>query len=128
LSVALVMLLQGGSSFFLLNSSANPSFPDTGYGMTESCGMCAIMPPEVFRYDTVGLPVPSIEIKVCLRFFLLRICFLCPLLPSLPHSPFSPISRHLVSLSPFPLFTSSLTHPLIFSPSIHLITIFTSPL
>ncbi|KAF7343931.1 Long-chain-fatty-acid-CoA ligase [Mycena venus] len=44
LSVALVMLLQG-------------------YGMTESCGMCAIMPPEVFRYDTVGLPVPSIEIK-----------------------------------------------------------------
>ncbi|KAJ7123614.1 long-chain-fatty-acid-CoA-ligase [Mycena epipterygia] len=45
LSVALVMLLQG-------------------YGMTESCGMCAIMPPEVFRYDTVGLPVPSIEIKL----------------------------------------------------------------
>ncbi|KAK6977182.1 long-chain-fatty-acid-CoA ligase [Favolaschia claudopus] len=44
LSVALVMLLQG-------------------YGMTESCGMCAIMPPEVFRYDTVGLPVPSVEIK-----------------------------------------------------------------
>ncbi|KAJ7157069.1 hypothetical protein C8R43DRAFT_1183772 [Mycena crocata] len=32
--------------------------------MTESCGMCAIMPPEVFRYDTVGLPVPSIEIKL----------------------------------------------------------------
>ncbi|KAJ7703899.1 long-chain-fatty-acid-CoA-ligase [Mycena rosella] len=44
LSIALVMLLQG-------------------YGMTESCGMCAIMPPEVFRYDAVGLPVPSIEIK-----------------------------------------------------------------
>ncbi|KAJ6554275.1 long-chain-fatty-acid-CoA-ligase [Mycena capillaripes] len=44
LSVALVMLLQG-------------------YGMTESCGMCAIVPPEFFRYDTVGLPVPSIEIK-----------------------------------------------------------------
>ncbi|KAJ7038968.1 acetyl-CoA synthetase-like protein [Mycena alexandri] len=45
LSVALVMLLQG-------------------YGMTESCGMCAIMPPEVFRFDSVGLPVPSIEIKL----------------------------------------------------------------
>ncbi|KAJ7161218.1 long-chain-fatty-acid-CoA-ligase [Mycena filopes] len=45
LSVALVMLLQG-------------------YGMTESCGMCAVMPPEVFRYDTVGLPMPSIEIKL----------------------------------------------------------------
>ncbi|KAJ7493613.1 long-chain-fatty-acid-CoA-ligase [Mycena latifolia] len=44
LSIALVMLLQG-------------------YGMTESCGMCAIMPPECFRYDTVGLPMPSIEIK-----------------------------------------------------------------
>ncbi|KAJ6532442.1 hypothetical protein B0H19DRAFT_1325315 [Mycena capillaripes] len=38
-----------------------------GYGMTESCGMCAIMPPEFFRYDTVGLPVPSIGLKVCLR-------------------------------------------------------------
>ncbi|KAF7373891.1 Long-chain-fatty-acid-CoA ligase [Mycena sanguinolenta] len=45
LSVALVMLLQG-------------------YGMTESCGMCAIMPPECFRYDTVGLLVPSIEAKL----------------------------------------------------------------
>jgi long-subunit acyl-CoA synthetase (AMP-forming) len=38
--------------------------------MTESCGMCAIMPPECFRYDTVGLPVPSIEIKVCFVFHL----------------------------------------------------------
>ncbi|KAJ7661936.1 long-chain-fatty-acid-CoA-ligase [Mycena polygramma] len=45
LSVALVMLLQG-------------------YGLTESCGMCAVMPPEVFRYDTVGLPMPSVEIKL----------------------------------------------------------------
>ncbi|KAJ7748077.1 hypothetical protein B0H16DRAFT_1553948 [Mycena metata] len=36
----------------------------TGYGMTESCGMCAIMPPEVFRFDSVGLSVPSIEIKL----------------------------------------------------------------
>ncbi|KAJ7060732.1 long-chain-fatty-acid-CoA-ligase [Mycena amicta] len=45
LSVALVMLLQG-------------------YGMTESCGMSAIIPPDCFRYDTVGLPVPSIEIKL----------------------------------------------------------------
>ena len=26
--------------------------------------MCAILPPECFRYDSVGLPVPSIEIKV----------------------------------------------------------------
>ncbi|KAJ7607755.1 long-chain-fatty-acid-CoA-ligase [Roridomyces roridus] len=44
LSVALVMLLQG-------------------YGMTESCGMCAVVPPECFRYDSVGMPVPSVEIK-----------------------------------------------------------------
>lgn len=34
-----------------------------GYGMTESCGMCAILPPELMRYGSVGLPVPSIEIK-----------------------------------------------------------------
>ncbi|KAI0758848.1 long-chain-fatty-acid-CoA-ligase [Fomes fomentarius] len=45
LSVALVTVLQG-------------------YGMTESCGMCAIMPPEFMQYNTVGLPVPSIEIKL----------------------------------------------------------------
>lgn len=36
----------------------------SGYGMTESCGMCAILPPEVFRYESVGLPVASIEIKL----------------------------------------------------------------
>ncbi|KZP08131.1 acetyl-CoA synthetase-like protein [Athelia psychrophila] len=34
------------------------------YGMTESCGMCAIMPPEMKGYGSVGLPVPSIEIKL----------------------------------------------------------------
>ncbi|EMD35229.1 acyl-CoA ligase, partial [Gelatoporia subvermispora B] len=34
------------------------------YGMTESCAMCAITPPEYLRYDIVGLPVPSIEIKL----------------------------------------------------------------
>ncbi|OCH87696.1 long-chain-fatty-acid-CoA-ligase [Obba rivulosa] len=34
------------------------------YGMTESCAMCAITPPEYLRYDAVGLPVPSIEIKL----------------------------------------------------------------
>ncbi|TFK36168.1 long-chain-fatty-acid-CoA-ligase [Crucibulum laeve] len=35
-----------------------------GYGMTESCGMCAILPPELMRYGTVGLPVPSVEVKL----------------------------------------------------------------
>ncbi|TRM63081.1 hypothetical protein BD626DRAFT_495427 [Schizophyllum amplum] len=45
LNVALVTLLQG-------------------YGMTESCGMCAILPPELMQYSVVGIPVPSIEIKM----------------------------------------------------------------
>ena len=31
--------------------------------MTESCGMCAILPPELMRYGAVGLPVPSVDIK-----------------------------------------------------------------
>ncbi|KAF8800344.1 long-chain-fatty-acid-CoA-ligase [Phlegmacium glaucopus] len=35
-----------------------------GYGMTESCGMSAILPPELMRYEAVGLPVPSVEIKL----------------------------------------------------------------
>ncbi|KZT19867.1 acetyl-CoA synthetase-like protein [Neolentinus lepideus HHB14362 ss-1] len=35
-----------------------------GYGMTESCGMCAIMPPEFMQYGCVGLPVPSVETKL----------------------------------------------------------------
>ncbi|EIW76882.1 long-chain-fatty-acid-CoA-ligase [Coniophora puteana RWD-64-598 SS2] len=45
LSVALVMMLQG-------------------YGMTESCGMCAVLPPELMQYGSVGLPMPSTEIKL----------------------------------------------------------------
>ncbi|KAG6824524.1 hypothetical protein H0H92_006597 [Tricholoma furcatifolium] len=35
-----------------------------GYGMTESCGMCAILPPELMRFESVGVPVPSIEVKL----------------------------------------------------------------
>ncbi|KAH9483478.1 Long-chain-fatty-acid--CoA ligase 2 [Psilocybe cubensis] len=35
-----------------------------GYGMTESCGMCTLLPPECIQFGTVGLPVPSIEIKL----------------------------------------------------------------
>ncbi|KAF8636067.1 hypothetical protein AX17_003823 [Amanita inopinata Kibby_2008] len=45
LSAALVTLLQG-------------------YGMTESCGMCAILPPELMQCGSVGLPVPSVEVKL----------------------------------------------------------------
>jgi long-chain acyl-CoA synthetase len=32
--------------------------------MTESCGMCAILPPEMMQYGSVGLPMPSVEIKL----------------------------------------------------------------
>lgn len=35
-----------------------------GYGMTESCGMCAVDPPEYFHYGSVGLIMPSVEIKL----------------------------------------------------------------
>ncbi|KAG0320087.1 long-chain fatty acid-CoA ligase [Linnemannia gamsii] len=35
-----------------------------GYGMTESCGMCAILTPEVFNYNRVGSPVPCTEVKL----------------------------------------------------------------
>ncbi|RIA97659.1 hypothetical protein C1645_751631 [Glomus cerebriforme] len=35
-----------------------------GYGMTETCGMCAVMPPEQFAYGSVGSPVPCLEIKL----------------------------------------------------------------
>ena len=32
--------------------------------MTEYCGMCAILPPELMHYGAVGLPVSSIHIKL----------------------------------------------------------------
>ncbi|GJJ75725.1 long-chain acyl-CoA synthetase [Entomortierella parvispora] len=35
-----------------------------GYGMTESCGMCAILTPDVFNYGRVGSPVPCTEVKL----------------------------------------------------------------
>lgn len=35
-----------------------------GYGLTESCGMCAIMTPELFGYGHVGAPVPCVEVKL----------------------------------------------------------------
>ena len=35
-----------------------------GYGMTESCGMCAVMPPEYFQYGSVGLVMPSVEVRL----------------------------------------------------------------
>ncbi|KZV89082.1 long-chain-fatty-acid-CoA-ligase [Exidia glandulosa HHB12029] len=35
-----------------------------GYGMTESCGMCAFLPPEFFQLGVAGAPVPCVEIKL----------------------------------------------------------------
>ncbi|CAO3700481.1 unnamed protein product [Rhizopus stolonifer] len=35
-----------------------------GYGMTESCGMCAIMAPEQWSLKEVGAPVPCVEVKL----------------------------------------------------------------
>lgn len=35
-----------------------------GYGLTETCGMCAILPPEKLSYGNVGIPVPCLEIKL----------------------------------------------------------------
>ncbi|KAI0296977.1 long-chain-fatty-acid-CoA-ligase [Multifurca ochricompacta] len=34
-----------------------------GYGMTETCGMCSILPPDILQYGCVGLPSASIEVK-----------------------------------------------------------------
>ena len=31
--------------------------------MTETCGVSAIIPPEIMQYGPVGLPFPSVEIK-----------------------------------------------------------------
>ncbi|PVF91369.1 acetyl-CoA synthetase-like protein [Serendipita vermifera] len=35
-----------------------------GYGLTESCGTVCILPPEFLTFGPVGLPVPSVEIKL----------------------------------------------------------------
>ncbi|KAG5654015.1 hypothetical protein H0H81_008325 [Sphagnurus paluster] len=66
----------GGKLVFIMNGGAAIS-KDTqeflswaivpmmqGYGMTESCGMCTLLPPELPSFGPVGLPVPSIEIKL----------------------------------------------------------------
>ncbi|GAA96553.1 uncharacterized protein L969DRAFT_94983 [Mixia osmundae IAM 14324] len=35
-----------------------------GYGLTESCGMTAILHPDFMQYGSVGVPVPSMEVKL----------------------------------------------------------------
>ena len=32
--------------------------------MTETCGMCSVLLPEYFSYGTVGLIMPSVEVKL----------------------------------------------------------------
>ncbi len=36
----------------------------TGYGLTETVGMCTVLHPDFFSYGVSGCPVPSMEIKV----------------------------------------------------------------
>jgi len=36
----------------------------SAYGMTETCGMCTILPPELHQYGSAGIPVPSVEVKL----------------------------------------------------------------
>ena len=63
LSAALVPLLQGGCRLVLLMYRGLKE-KIAGYGMTESCAMCAVLPPELMQYGSVGLPMPCIEIKL----------------------------------------------------------------
>ena len=63
LSLALVPVLQGGCRLVLLMYRGLKE-KTAGYGMTESCAMCAVLPPELMQYSSVGLPMPCIEIKL----------------------------------------------------------------
>jgi long-chain acyl-CoA synthetase len=52
LSTALVTVIQGSVILSLtFDTKAEISTSSLGYGMTESCGMCAILPPELMRYE-----------------------------------------------------------------------------
>ncbi|WFD33126.1 long-chain-fatty-acid--CoA ligase [Malassezia sp. CBS 17886] len=35
-----------------------------GYGLTESSAMCAILTPDFFQFGSVGVPMPSVEVKL----------------------------------------------------------------
>ncbi|GAA5831861.1 hypothetical protein JCM3766R1_000130 [Sporobolomyces carnicolor] len=59
--------LNGGASIslatheFLVNALVTVI---QGYGLTETIGMAALLPPSIFEYGTVGVPVPSAEYKL----------------------------------------------------------------
>ncbi|PPR07077.1 hypothetical protein CVT24_010978 [Panaeolus cyanescens] len=62
----LVFAMNGGAPISeatqeFLSLTVMPMFQ--GYGMTETCGMCCLLPPEAMRFGAVGLPVPSLEVK-----------------------------------------------------------------
>ncbi|KAG6898946.1 hypothetical protein C0993_002428 [Termitomyces sp. T159_Od127] len=61
LSLATVPMMQGT---YLSSHLLVFNWEFEGYGMTESCGMCTLLPPELAAAGSVGLPVPSIEIKL----------------------------------------------------------------
>lgn len=67
-NLAVMPLLQGKPSFFRIHSlhpilDSKLSVP-IGYGLTESCGMCAFLPPELLSFGPVGIPAPCVEIKL----------------------------------------------------------------
>jgi long-chain acyl-CoA synthetase len=65
LNLTILTVLQGNhvpTVKRLRHSSASCVFQ--GYGLTETCGMCAILPPEMLSYGNVGLPVPCLEVKL----------------------------------------------------------------
>lgn len=65
LSIALVMVLQGYGEFCAVGvRQGEELIALVLIGMTESCAMCAILPPDFHQYGTVGVPVPSCEIKL----------------------------------------------------------------
>jgi len=65
LSIVLVDILSGAFPIvYLVKEILAHKTCLLGYGMTETCGMCSILPPELMQYGVVGLPVPSSEIKL----------------------------------------------------------------
>ena len=49
--------------FFLFSSGPDSEVLFVGYRLTETCGMCAFLLPELLTYGPVGVPAPCVEIK-----------------------------------------------------------------
>jgi long-chain acyl-CoA synthetase len=65
-NLAVMPLMQGMrvSLLVLIFSLGYSVIHFEGYGLTETCGMCAFLPPELLTYGPVGIPAPCIEIKL----------------------------------------------------------------